>query len=190
METPEMPAPTARPTFRAKQVCIALSIPPGSLSSWAHAGRLRDLTAGITRQGKARYFTDEDVVRLAIMKAITEAGIALDDAASWSGLCLNYMDQYGPEVTEFNVLFFEDSMEVRLNNEVMADPQPSGAYIRFTIFPWEIAAAIKEKLGAGLAAAEKASGRTEPAEPRRLGAPKRAPNRRRKPQTFKLTAVK
>jgi hypothetical protein len=169
-------------TFRARDVCAAIGLPPGTLSSWKQAGALRNLTGGQTSQGKARRFTVEDVTRLAITKAITETGIAIESAANWAGFCVNYMDNWGEAVTEFNILFYENDLVLRANDDLMTEPAAPGAYARFTIYPWKIVDRLKVWLGAIELITIGAGRPLALADSVSLGAPKRAPNRRRKPK--------
>jgi len=70
--------PPKEPTFTAKQACIALDVPRGTLNWWAHQGLMRDLRSLSTTPGKARRFTLTDVVVLGIMKRLMNApGIGL-----------------------------------------------------------------------------------------------------------------
>jgi hypothetical protein len=173
-------------TFRARDVCQAIGLPVGTLSSWKQARVLHNLTAGQTSQGKARKFTVEDAVYLAITKAITETGIAIESAATWASLCLRYMDDWGPAITEFDILFYEDDLVVRVNDDLMVEPVAPGAYARFTIYPWKIVDRLKERLGAVALAAEGTAPPLAAVDSLSLGAPKRAPNRRSKPKAAQV----
>jgi hypothetical protein len=133
------------PTFTAKMVCIALDVPRGTLGSWAYHGHFKDLDAAKTRPGKARKFTVDDLIRLAILKLLLDFGISGESARSWSTLCVNYMNQ--AKVTEMNVLVYRNGeMQVHLVGHLEMDPPPPGELMRLTLYPVEIMNTLKERL--------------------------------------------
>ena len=141
MRTPKKRRPT---TFTAKAVCAALDVPRGTLGSWAYHGHFKDLDAAKTKPGKARKFTVDDLIRLAILKMLLDFGISGESARSWSTLCVNYMNQ--AKVTEMNVLVYRNGeMQVHLVGHLEMDPPPPNPRMRLQIFPQQIFNELKER---------------------------------------------
>src|SRR3569833_475344 len=67
------------PTFVASAVCAATGVPRGTLNWWATHGVLRNLSP--TVPGKARRFTVKDAFVIAVLKELTDFGIAPEQAS-------------------------------------------------------------------------------------------------------------
>jgi MerR HTH family regulatory protein len=142
-----------KPTFTPKAVCQALGIPSGTLNSWAFHGWFKGLDAEKTTPGKARRFTLDDLLRLAILKHLVDFGITAERARPWALLCVRYMDE--AKFSEMSILANRDGVdEIRLDDDLMSEPPRPGVLLRLKIYPAEIVAGLKERFGIGTPLAE------------------------------------
>jgi hypothetical protein len=159
---------TAEPTFTAKRVCTALDAPHGTLNSWAHhfPGFFRNLDAATTRPGKAREYSLKDLIRLAIFKQLIDFRMTGERATTWADLCIEYMDRYGPHITEMHVFLYsaDDHEEIRFNQDVMNSPVTPGWVLRLSISLIPIIDELKARLESSQEVALAAEDKTE-AEP-------------------------
>jgi DNA-binding transcriptional MerR regulator len=126
-------------TFSGKDVCQALGVPSGTLNSWAYHGWFKGLDAEKTTPGKARQFTLEDLVRLAVTKHLVDFGVAAERARPLAALCVQYFD--ASPMPEFSLSFDGKSEEIGLGEDT------SKALVKLTVYPMEIIRTLKERLG-------------------------------------------
>jgi DNA-binding transcriptional MerR regulator len=126
-------------TFSGQEVCQALGVPSGTLNSWAYHGWFKGFDAEKTKPGKARQFTVEDLVRLAVLKHLVDFGIAMERARPLAALCVKYFDQ--SPMSEFSLSFDGTNDEIGLGEDA------SKALVKLTVYPMQIICALKERLG-------------------------------------------
>jgi hypothetical protein len=124
--------------FTAKEVCAALNVPRGTLNSWAHAGYFKQFDTPATNQGKARIFTWNDLLRLAIFKLLTDNDISAKSAILWAWVAVEYMKTE----SQYRVAWYPDRMALVSGNR-KAGPD---ALLELTIFPHAIAAHLRQRL--------------------------------------------
>jgi DNA-binding transcriptional MerR regulator len=134
-----------KPTFTPNAVCQALGITSGTLNSWAYHGWFKGLDAERTTPGRARRFTLEDLIRLAVLKHLVEFGINMERARPLAALCVRYMDE--APIFEFNISFNGNHEEIRLDEDMMSEPASAGALVKLTVYPGEIVKTLKQRLG-------------------------------------------
>ena len=133
-------------TFTPKAVCQALDITSGTLNSWAFHGWFKGLDSEKTKPGKARKFTLNDLVSLAVLKQLVEFGINAERARPLAQLCINYMEE--APISEFSILFDAngDYKEIRLDEDMMSEPTAFKPVVKLTVYPAEIVRSLKERL--------------------------------------------
>ena len=159
-------------TFTAKAVCAAVGLSHGTLNSWAHSGLFKKFTSAATTPGKARQFTHEDIVRLAVIKRLTVFGIAPSRAAQLASDLVYFAAAYGPLMTEFNYRVHDHGEESALPNDgLVSPPQRTDALLKLTIYTEPLFADLLDKLGEPETV-------TEPEEP--IKSTKRPPRAKRR----------
>jgi len=162
------------PTFTAKVVCAALSLPHGTLSAWASAGVLKHFAAATTIAGRARRFTLSDLVMLAAIKRLTDFGVAPMRAARFASQLEDFMESFGPRMTEFNYRAYVSGDESALpNDELVRGQIAPDAWMKLTIYPVQLVAELKEKLGLTETAPTQHEAESQPAPAKRKKAARR-----------------
>lgn len=126
-------------TFSGQDVCRALGVPSGTLNSWAYHGWFKGFDAEKTVSGKARQFTIEDLMRLAVLKHLVDFGVAMERARPLAALCVQYFD--AAPMSEFSLSFDGTNEEIGLGGDM------SKALVKLTVYPMEIIRTLKERLG-------------------------------------------
>lgn len=126
-------------TFSGMDVCQALDVPSGTLNSWAYHGWFKGFDAEKTVKGKARQFTVEDLMRLAVLKHLVDFGIAMERARPLAALCIQQFDRM--PTPEFSISFDGTNQVIGIGGDA------SKALVRLTVYPMQIIRTLKEKLG-------------------------------------------
>jgi hypothetical protein len=126
-------------TFSGQDVCQALGVTSGTLNSWAYHGWFKGFDAEKTVPGRARQFTVEDLMRLAVLKHLVDFGIAMERARPLAALCVQYFDQ--SPMAEFSLSFDGTNEEIGFGGDA------SKALVRLTVYPTQIIRSLKERLG-------------------------------------------
>jgi hypothetical protein len=126
-------------TFSGQDVCQALGVTSGTLNSWAYHGWFKGLDAEKTVKGRARQFTVEDLVRLAVLKHLVDFGIAMERARPLAALCVAQFDRM--PTPEFSVSFDGANEVIGVGGDT------SKALVKLSVYPIEIIRTLKERLG-------------------------------------------